>query len=78
MQTQGIDSEVKAFFFENRKTIEGENLGKCQTRLKLENNGRVFLIWPVTVCHVIDKSSPFYDMSAKEFLERRLENILIN
>ena len=51
-------------------------MGKSQQRLKLENNGRVFLIWPNTVCHIIDKSSPFYDMSARDLIQKRFEIVL--
>lgn len=71
MQAHAIDSKIKAYLFEEKVTLEGECVGKCQQRLKLENNGRVFLIWPQTVCHFIDKNSPLYDMSAKDLIERR-------
>jgi potassium inwardly-rectifying channel subfamily J len=44
--------------------------------LTLENNGRVFLILPQTVCHIIDETSPFYDMSARDLLQRRFEIVV--
>ncbi|CAO1344729.1 unnamed protein product [Diamesa tonsa] len=76
MQAHAIDSKIKAYLFEEKVTLEGERVGKCQQRLKLENNGRVFLIWPQTVCHFIDKNSPLYDMSAKDLIERRFEIVV--
>lgn len=75
-QSQSIDSKLRAYIFEEKITSEGERAGKIQQRLKLENNGRVFLIWPQTVCHYIDKDSPFYDMSARDLLQRKFEIVL--
>lgn len=75
-QEHSIDSKIRAYLFEEKITHEGERVGKSQERLKLENNGRVFLIWPQTVCHFIDKSSPFYDMSAKDLIEKRFEVVV--
>lgn len=75
-QAQTIDSKVRAYLFEEKITAEGEHAGKIQTRLKLEHNGRVLLIWPQTVCHYIDKTSPFYDMSAQDLIERRFEILI--
>lgn len=54
-----------------RSSIEGERLPQFQHSLKLENDGRVHLIFPTTLCHVIDEQSPLYDLSAKDLLEKR-------
>lgn len=75
-QSHSIDTKIRAYLFEERITTEGERVGKNQMRINLENNERVFLIWPQTLCHFIDKSSPFYDMSAKDLLERRFELVV--
>lgn len=75
-QAHSIDSKIRAYLFEEKITLEGERTGKSQQRLKLENNGRVFLIWPQTVCHIIDSSSPFYNMSARDLIEKRFEIIV--
>jgi potassium inwardly-rectifying channel subfamily J, other len=75
-QSQSIDSKLRAYLFEEKITSEGERTGKIQQRMKLENNGRVFLIWPQTVCHYIDKDSPFYDMSARDLLQRKFEVVV--
>lgn len=39
--------------------------------LKLEDDGHVLAILPVIVCHVIDKDSPLYNVSAKQLLEKQ-------
>lgn len=75
-QAHSIDSKIRAYLFEEKITEEGERVSKSQQRLKLDNNGRVFLIWPQTVCHSIDKTSPFYDMSARDLIQRRFEIVL--
>lgn len=75
-QAHSIDSKIRAYLFEEKITHEGERIGKSQQRLKLENNGRVFLIWPQTLCHYIDKTSPFYDMSARDLIQKRFEVVL--
>lgn len=75
-QAHSIDSKIRAYLFEEKITDEGERIGKSQQRLKLENNGRVFLIWPQTLCHFIDKTSPFYDMSARDLIQKRFEVVL--
>lgn len=54
--------------------MEGEILRQFHHRLKLENDGKLFLIFPLTVCHVIDASSPLYDLSAKDLLEKKYES----
>ncbi|KAL7044751.1 hypothetical protein ACKWTF_002042 [Chironomus riparius] len=72
-QSHSIDTKIRAYLFEEQISPEGERIGKGQKRIDLENNGRVFLIWPQTICHFIDEQSPFYDMSAKDLLERRFE-----
>lgn len=51
-------------------------MGKSQKRLPLENNGRIFLIWPTTICHFINSKSPFYELSPKDLLEKNFEIIL--
>lgn len=69
--TRSIDSKVRAYLFEDVVTDEGEVIEKRQKRLKIEESGRVFMIWPQTVCHVIDEKSPFYGVDEVEMRERR-------
>lgn len=57
-----------------KSTAEGELLRQFQHKLKLENDGRMLSIFPYTVYHVIDASSPLYGLSAKDLLEKRYVN----
>lgn len=68
---------MRAFWLEERLSREGERLGQYQYELDLESGGRVFLLWPQTIAHIIDSSSPLYHLSAKDLLEKRFEVILI-
>lgn len=69
--TRSIDCKVRAYLFHDILTDEGEFIKKSQTRLKLGESGRLFMIWPQTVCHWINEKSPFYGVSEKEMEERR-------
>lgn len=51
--------------------MEGEILHQFQQTLKLDSNGRSFMLFPVIACHVIDQYSPLYDLSAKDLLEKK-------
>jgi hypothetical protein len=70
--TRSIDSKVRCYLFEEATTVEGEYVGKRQKRLKIEGSGRVFMIWPQTVCHVIDENSPLYGYGPMDFADGRL------
>jgi potassium inwardly-rectifying channel subfamily J len=75
-QTRSIDSKIRAYLFEEGRTKEGESIGKRQKRLKIEASGRVFMIWPQTVCHVIDETSPLYGYGPMDFEDGRFEIIV--
>lgn len=71
-----IGTHITAYWFDERRSLEGEKLQRFQYSLKLENNGKCFVIWPITLAHVIDITSPLYDLSAKDLLEKRFEIVL--
>uniref|UniRef100_A0A182MT71 Uncharacterized protein n=1 Tax=Anopheles culicifacies TaxID=139723 RepID=A0A182MT71_9DIPT len=71
-----IETKVTAVLLESKRTAEGELIEKHESYLKLENDGRLTLLWPVTACHVIDRDSPLYDLSPAELLERKLEIVI--
>lgn len=56
--------------------MEGELLAQFQHQLKLENDGRFFLIFPMIICHVIDETSPLYHLTARDVLEKRYEIVI--
>lgn len=70
-QTRSIDSKIRAYLFEDAITREGEKVAKRQKRLKIEDSGRTFMVWPQTICHVIDENSPFYAYGPMDFADRR-------
>ena len=37
----------------------------------------IFFIWPTTLVHKIDEESPFYGMSARDFLRKKYEIVVI-
>ncbi|XP_052868328.1 ATP-sensitive inward rectifier potassium channel 8-like [Anopheles cruzii] len=71
-----IETKVSAVLLEPRRTAEGELIEKQETYLPLENDGRLILLWPVTVCHVIDRTSPLYEVSAADLMERKMEIVI--
>lgn len=73
---QAIGTKVTLYLVEDRTTTEGEYLGKCHTELKIENDQTPFILWPVTISHIIDETSPFYKYSAEDFLRKDYEVIV--
>jgi len=67
-----------------RLTKEGETIPLCKYPLDLEtetcrsdSNSFVFLVWPATVVHRINRSSPLWDVSAEQMLTEQFEIIII-
>ena len=66
-----------------RHTKEGEVIPLCQSPLDVQtetcnaSDNFVFLVWPVTVVHKIDSSSPLWDISAEQLLTERFEIVVI-
>lgn len=52
-------------------SIKGKSLNRFQHMLKLKDDGRVLVLFPLIVCHVIDDESSLYTLSAEHFLEKR-------
>ena len=77
-----ISTSIRALIVKNRVTREGESIPLCQYTLGLEtetnfSDGFVFLVWPVTVVHRIDVSSPLWEMSAESLLSEHFEIVVI-
>lgn len=41
------------------------------------DDDRIFLVWPITLCHVIDAESPLYEYSMKELPSAQFEIIVL-
>lgn len=64
-----MDEILNSIFFSS--SPEGEKLKNLQRTLKIQNDGSVFLIFPTTICHVIDETSPFYNLTQKQLHEKK-------
>jgi len=49
---------------------------KLETEANFDD-GFVFLVWPVTVVHRIDSTSPLWEVSAKTLLSEEFEIVVI-
>ncbi|XP_020300461.1 uncharacterized protein LOC109864053 isoform X2 [Pseudomyrmex gracilis] len=75
-----IGANVRAQVIRTKTTKEGEILSQHQQELTVGTdgeNGNLFFIWPTTIIHRINESSPFYTMSAEDMLTERFEVVLI-
>ncbi|XP_011253068.1 uncharacterized protein LOC105249358 isoform X2 [Camponotus floridanus] len=75
-----IGANVRAQMIRSKTTKEGEVLSQHQQELVVGTdgeNGDLFFIWPTTIIHRINESSPFYNMSAEDMLTERFEIVLI-
>ncbi|KAJ8664346.1 hypothetical protein QAD02_006008 [Eretmocerus hayati] len=75
-----IGATVRAQLIRSRTTREGELLPHNQVELAVGADGQeenLFFIWPCTVVHRINSSSPFYNMSAEDMLSERFEIVVI-
>ncbi|XP_061377318.1 G protein-activated inward rectifier potassium channel 3-like isoform X4 [Danaus plexippus] len=75
-----IGASVRAQLIRTRTTKEGEVLSHYQTELELNADGcdsNLFFIWPITMVHRINASSPFYGVSAADVLQEKFEIVVI-
>jgi len=77
-----VEAHVRAILISKKVTREGEVIPYAQTELTVGTDSEgeeeeLFFIWPTTIIHKINSDSPFYDMSAKDFLKKRYEIVVI-
>ncbi|CAL1265579.1 unnamed protein product [Larinioides sclopetarius] len=75
-----IGATISALVIRRKTTLEGEVIPYYHTLLdvRFDNGGdSVFLIWPATIVHEINESSPFYNKSAQDMLKERYEVVVI-
>ena len=77
-----VEAHVRAILISKKVTAEGEVMPYAQTELTIGTDcdgeeDELFFIWPTTLIHKITPESPFYDMSAKDFLKKRYEIVVI-
>ncbi|KAJ0029709.1 hypothetical protein NQD34_004706 [Periophthalmus magnuspinnatus] len=75
-----ISATVRMQVVRRTSTPEGELVPLDQIDIHMDNpvgtNG-IFLVSPLIICHVIDKSSPLYELSASDLLHEELEVIVV-
>ncbi|XP_075986265.1 G protein-activated inward rectifier potassium channel 3-like [Anticarsia gemmatalis] len=75
MNVHLIGSTITAYMLKPIRTIEGEQVQNYIHQLELKE-ARAFLLWPITVVHVIDANSPLYDLSAQDMMDYRFEIVV--
>ncbi|XP_049881017.1 G protein-activated inward rectifier potassium channel 3-like isoform X2 [Pectinophora gossypiella] len=70
-----ISTNITAYMLKPIRTLEGELVHNYIHPLKLKQ-ATAFLLWPITVWHVIDTESPLYDFSAQDMMDYRFEIVV--
>ncbi|RVE54683.1 hypothetical protein evm_000804 [Chilo suppressalis] len=70
-----IASTITAYMLKPIRTLEGELVQNYIHQLKLKQ-ANAFLLWPITVVHVIDSESPLYDFSPQDMMDYRFEIVV--
>ncbi|PZC83186.1 hypothetical protein B5X24_HaOG208277 [Helicoverpa armigera] len=68
MNVHLIGSTITAYMLKPIRTLEGELVQNYMHQLELKES-RAFLLWPITVVHVINAASPLYDFSAQDMMD---------
>lgn len=75
-----IQAQVRAHLIRKRVTPEDEVLPHHLHEMKVfydAGENQIFFIWPMTIVHVIDETSPFYRMSARDLHRDNFEIVVI-
>ncbi|PIO75937.1 inward rectifier potassium channel [Teladorsagia circumcincta] len=79
--THLVEAHVRLQFISDRETAEGEIEPLHQFEMKvgptITDDDRLFLVWPTTLCHVINKDSPLYEYTASSLLSAQFEIICL-
>ncbi|XP_006809807.1 ATP-sensitive inward rectifier potassium channel 8-like [Neolamprologus brichardi] len=75
-----ISATVRMQVVKRTATEEGEVVPLDQIDIHMDNpvgtNG-IFLVSPLIICHIIDKHSPLYELSASDLLHQDIEVIVV-
>uniref|UniRef100_A0A2K6VZ69 Uncharacterized protein n=1 Tax=Onchocerca volvulus TaxID=6282 RepID=A0A2K6VZ69_ONCVO len=79
--THLVEAHVRLQFITDRETAEGEIEPLHQYEMKVgpstTDDDRIFLVWPTTLCHVIDRDSPLYEYDSNVLLSAQFEIIVL-
>ncbi|XP_073780059.1 G protein-activated inward rectifier potassium channel 3 [Danio rerio] len=75
-----VDAKVRAKLIKSRQTSEGEFLPLEQSEIDLgyeSGSDRLFLVEPQVIQHIIDSSSPFWELGPEKLRKQQFEIIVI-
>ncbi|XP_032619768.1 G protein-activated inward rectifier potassium channel 1 [Chelonoidis abingdonii] len=75
-----VSAQIRCKLLKSRQTPEGEFLPLDQLELDVgfsTGADQLFLVSPLTICHVIDAKSPFYDLSQRSLQTEQFEIVVI-
>ncbi|XP_025784776.1 G protein-activated inward rectifier potassium channel 1 [Puma concolor] len=75
-----VSAQIRCKLLKSRQTPEGEFLPLDQLELDVgfsTGADQLFLVSPLTICHVIDAKSPFYDLSQRSMQSEQFEIVVI-
>ncbi|KAJ8267084.1 hypothetical protein GJAV_G00138150 [Gymnothorax javanicus] len=75
-----VDAKIRAKLIKSRLTKEGEFIPLEQSEINLgydTGGDRLLLVEPQTITHIINESSPFWDIGAESLRRERFEIIVI-
>ncbi|XP_066489980.1 G protein-activated inward rectifier potassium channel 1 [Tiliqua scincoides] len=75
-----VSAQIRCKLLKSRQTPEGEFLPLDQLELDVgfsTGADQLFLVSPLTICHVIDSKSPFYDLSQRSMQTEQFEIVVI-
>ncbi|XP_039191345.1 G protein-activated inward rectifier potassium channel 1 [Crotalus tigris] len=75
-----VSAQIRCKLLKSRQTPEGEFLPLDQLELDVgfsTGADQLFLVSPLTICHMIDSKSPFYDLSQRSMQTEQFEIVVI-
>ncbi|KAL3196510.1 hypothetical protein MRX96_045197 [Rhipicephalus microplus] len=75
-----IGTSISAQIIRRKVTAEGEVIPYYHTQLDVRfdaGTDSILFIWPATIVHEINETSPFYNMSAEDVLREKFEIVVI-
>lgn len=75
-----IGATIRASLVSQKITEEGETIPFYHHQLKVkidDSQNSLLLIWPLTIVHLIDESSPFYELNSEQLANFKFEIITV-
>lgn len=75
-----FEAHVRAYAIKPRVTSEGEFIPLYHHNMDVmyeTGEDRIFLVWPLIICHIIDEKSPLYNISAADLQDVDFEVVVL-